>query len=331
MRRVSQPSVSGRVPGTDPRTCPLRPGLCEGDSLGAVRDRSHSALLALVVVTAVWGLTFVQVKDAVALYPLFAFLAVRFAIASLVLAVPAAPAAALARPQRRGRRARARPPARGGLRAPDGRARADDGLERRLHHRALRRLHAAPRAAPLPDARRAASSGSASGWRSSGSRCCPASAPATRSATLLVLAGSAAYSLQIVLMERYAPRYDAIAFTQVEMLAAFGGFAVVAVAAGQVEVPQRLDGLGGAARHGHLRERARPSSSRRGRSGGRPRRGPRSPSRWSPSSPGSSASGSPATGSARSAGRAARVIMAGIVVAEPEAGRTLRRLVPAAR
>ena len=53
-------------------------------------DRSHSALLALVGVTAVWGFTFVQVKDAVAIYPLFAFLAVRFAIASLVLAVPAA-------------------------------------------------------------------------------------------------------------------------------------------------------------------------------------------------------------------------------------------------
>ena len=48
------------------------------------------ALLALVAVTAVWGVTFVQVKDAVALYPLFAFLAVRFAIASLALAAPAA-------------------------------------------------------------------------------------------------------------------------------------------------------------------------------------------------------------------------------------------------
>src|SRR6188508_410438 len=47
-------------------------------------------VVALVAVTAVWGLTFVQVKDAVALYPLFAFLAVRFAIASLTLAVPAA-------------------------------------------------------------------------------------------------------------------------------------------------------------------------------------------------------------------------------------------------
>src|SRR6478672_4566625 len=43
-------------------------------------------LLVLIAVTAVWGVTFVQVKDAVALYPLFAFLAVRFAIASLTLA-----------------------------------------------------------------------------------------------------------------------------------------------------------------------------------------------------------------------------------------------------
>ena len=46
------------------------------------------ALAALLAVTAVWGVTFVQVKDAVALYPLFAFLAIRFAIATLTLAVP---------------------------------------------------------------------------------------------------------------------------------------------------------------------------------------------------------------------------------------------------
>src|SRR5688572_4970112 len=49
------------------------------------------ALFALLLVTAVWGVTFVQVKDAVAIYPLFAFLAVRFAIASATLALPAAP------------------------------------------------------------------------------------------------------------------------------------------------------------------------------------------------------------------------------------------------
>ena len=39
-------------------------------------------LLALIGVTAIWGLTFVQVQDALALYPLFAFLAVRFAIST---------------------------------------------------------------------------------------------------------------------------------------------------------------------------------------------------------------------------------------------------------
>jgi drug/metabolite transporter (DMT)-like permease len=44
------------------------------------------ATAALILVTAVWGITFVQVKDAVELYPLFAFLAVRYAIASLALA-----------------------------------------------------------------------------------------------------------------------------------------------------------------------------------------------------------------------------------------------------
>src|SRR4051812_25062834 len=48
------------------------------------------ALVVLLAVTAVWGVTFVQVKDAVAVYPLFAFLALRFAIASGTLALPGA-------------------------------------------------------------------------------------------------------------------------------------------------------------------------------------------------------------------------------------------------
>ena len=54
---------------------------------------------------------------------------------------------------------------------------------------------------------------------------------------LLVLAGAAVYSLQIVLMERYAPRYDALAFTLVEMVAAFAAARRSRVAAGQLEVP----------------------------------------------------------------------------------------------
>ena len=56
---------------------------------------------------------------------------------------------------------------------------------------------------------------------------------------LALLSGVAAvYSLQIVLMERYAPRYDALAFTLVEMAAAFAGLLVVAIAAGQLGVPR---------------------------------------------------------------------------------------------
>ena len=41
------------------------------------------ALFALIAVTAVWGITFVQVKDAVEIYPVLPFLAIRFGIASL--------------------------------------------------------------------------------------------------------------------------------------------------------------------------------------------------------------------------------------------------------
>ena len=44
------------------------------------------ATAALILVTAVWGITFVQVKDAVELYPLLAFLAIRYVIASAALA-----------------------------------------------------------------------------------------------------------------------------------------------------------------------------------------------------------------------------------------------------
>src|SRR3979411_592197 len=57
---------------------------------GFGENRAVRALLALIFVTAVWGVTFVQVKDAVAIYPVLAFLAIRFAIASATLALPGA-------------------------------------------------------------------------------------------------------------------------------------------------------------------------------------------------------------------------------------------------
>ena len=201
-----------------------------------MRDRSHAALLALVAVTAVWGLTFVQVKDAVALYPLFAFLAVRFAIASLVLAIPAAP-----RLRSLGRSGAVAGVGLGLLLAA-GYALQTAGLERTTVSSAgfitgLYVVFTPLLALLLFRTRIAGVVWLGVGLALVGLALLSGITAGDRIGNLLVLAGSAAYSLQIVLLERYAPRYDAIAFTQAEMLAAFAGFAVVAVALGQVELP----------------------------------------------------------------------------------------------
>src|SRR5438128_2669663 len=76
-----------------------RGGVGEKDASGALIDAAYRScrqrlvipFLALVLVTAIWGVTFVQMKDALELYPLFAFLAVRFLIAVVTLAIPVAP------------------------------------------------------------------------------------------------------------------------------------------------------------------------------------------------------------------------------------------------
>lgn len=194
-------------------------------------------LATLVAVTAVWGVTFVQVKDAVALYPLFAFLAVRFAIASATLAPVAA-----GRIRRLGREG-AVAGASLGLLLAVGYALQTAGLERTTVSAAgfvtglyvvltpvialgLFRLRIGPAAwggVALATAGLALLSGVEAG---------------SASGDGLVLGGAAAFALQIVLMERYAPRFDALAFTLVEMLAGFGGFGVVAIALGGLEVPR---------------------------------------------------------------------------------------------
>jgi len=193
------------------------------------------ALVALIAVTAVWGVTFVQVKDAVALYPLFAFLAVRFAIATGVLAVPA-----LARLRSLGRGG-----AGGGvllgLLLAAGYVLQTAGLERTtvsstgfitgmyvvltpllalILFRARIGL-AAWGGVVLATAGLAMLSGIHAG---------------SVAGDLLVLAAAAVYSLQIVLLERYAPRFDPLAFTFVEMAAAFAGLLVVAVVLGDLHV-----------------------------------------------------------------------------------------------
>jgi drug/metabolite transporter (DMT)-like permease len=194
------------------------------------------ALLVLIAVTAVWGVTFVQVKDAVALYPLFAFLALRFGIASCTLAVPAA-----GRLRGLGRAGTLGAAFAGALLGA-GYVLQTAGLERTsvsstgfitgmyvvltpVLALALFRVRIA-RAAWLGVALATVGLALLSGVHGG-----------SPGGDLLVLAGAAVFSLQIVLMERYAPRYDAFAFTLVEMLAAFAGLLVIAVAAGQLGVP----------------------------------------------------------------------------------------------
>jgi len=193
-------------------------------------------LVALLVVTAIWGVTFVQIKDALELYPLFAFLAVRFAIAVATLAPFAA-----SRVRTLGRDGVVAGASLGALLAV-GYGLQTAGLERTTVSAAgfvtgmyvvltpifglllfRTRVDVAVWAGVgLAVAGLAMLSGVESG---------------SVAGDLLVLAGAASYAVQIVLMERYAPRYDPLAFTICEMAAAFVGFGVVASALGQVELP----------------------------------------------------------------------------------------------
>jgi drug/metabolite transporter (DMT)-like permease len=194
------------------------------------------ALAALLVVTAVWGVTFVQVKDAVAIYPLFAFLAVRFLIASATLALPAA-----GRVRMLGWRGARAGVLLGALLAL-GYALQTAGLERTtvsatgfvtgmyvvltpLLALVLFRIRsglAVWLGVALATAGLAMISGVQGG---------------STAGNLLVLGGAAAYSLQIVLLERYAPRYDALALTFLEMLAALLGLGAVALVRGELSTP----------------------------------------------------------------------------------------------
>jgi drug/metabolite transporter (DMT)-like permease len=195
------------------------------------------ALAALLAVTAVWGVTFVQVKDAVALYPLFAFLAVRFAIATLTLAVPGT---------RRVRSLGWMGLAAGallGLLLAAGYAFQTAGLERTTvsgtgfitgMYVVLTPLIASA----FFRSRIAGVTWAGVAVSTAGLALLSGVHGGSAAGDLLVLAGAAVYSLQIVLMERFAPRYDVIAFTLVEMAAACAGLGVVALARGELGVPR---------------------------------------------------------------------------------------------
>ena len=193
-------------------------------------------LVALVGVTAVWGVTFVQVQDALVLYPLFAFLAVRFAISVLVLA----------------------PFAWGALRELP-----REGYVAGLGVGVLLALAYGLQTAGL-ELTTVASTGFITGlyvvftpliafWLF-GTRVPTAAWIGVAFALVgllllngvpggstvgnaLVLGNAVAQAFQIASMERFAPRYDARALTFLQMTTCFVGFTVIALALGELEVP----------------------------------------------------------------------------------------------
>ena len=194
-------------------------------------------LLALILVTAVWGVTFVQVKDAVDVYPLFAFLAVRYTIASGALGLFGA--------------RRLRSLGRSGVLAGGvlgallgvGIGLQTAGLERTtvsstgfitglyvvltpLFGLVLFRTRVGIEVW-LGVVLAVAGLGMLSGVHAG-----------STGGDALVLASTSAQALQIVMVERYANRFDAIALTLVEMATCCVGFLAIALAVGDLSVPR---------------------------------------------------------------------------------------------
>jgi drug/metabolite transporter (DMT)-like permease len=199
---------------------------------------SFLPLPALVAVTAVWGLTFVQVKDAVALYPLFAFLALRFAIASLALAP-----VALMRVRSLGRRGTGAATFLGLLLAA-GYVLQTAGLERTSVSGAgfvtgMYVVLTPLIALVLFRARIGLAAWGGVAIATVGLAMLSGVHAESASGDLLVLAAAGVFALQIVLMERHAPRYEPFALTFVEMAAVLVSVAIVAAVRGEFVVAPR--------------------------------------------------------------------------------------------
>jgi drug/metabolite transporter (DMT)-like permease len=195
------------------------------------------ALIALIAVTAVWGVTFVQVKDAVELYPLFAFLAVRYAIATGALALAGA--------------GRLRSLGRGGVGAGAVLG-ALLGLGIGLQTAGLERTTVSSTGfitglyvvfTPLLGLALFRTRVGLEVWLGVmlavvGLAMLSGVHVGSTAGDLLVLASAVAQALQILMVERYANRYDAIALTLVEMAACLVGFLAIALAREELSLPR---------------------------------------------------------------------------------------------
>lgn len=194
-------------------------------------------VLALVAVTAIWGYTFVPVQEAVGLYPLFAFLAVRFAISTATLA-PFAWRPLLALP---------RAGVLAGLVAGVFLAAAyglqTAGLERTTVSSTgfITGLYVV--LTPLLALALFRTPVAAAAWVGvalslAGLLLLNGVPGGSAAGNLLVLGNAAAQSLQIASMERFAPRYDPRALTFLQMAVSCAGFTAIAVARGELAVPR---------------------------------------------------------------------------------------------
>jgi drug/metabolite transporter (DMT)-like permease len=193
-------------------------------------------LLALIAVTAVWGVTFVQVKDAVEIYPLFAFLAVRYAIATGVLAAVGA-----RRVRTLGRSGLVAGAVLGGLLGL-GIGLQTAGLERTTVSSTgfITGLYVV--LTPLFGLLLFRTRVGLQVWLGvvlsvGGLAMLSGVHVGSTTGDALVLASTSAQALQIVMVERYANRYDAIALTLVEMATCCVGFLAIALALGDLSVP----------------------------------------------------------------------------------------------
>ncbi len=193
-------------------------------------------MFALVGVTAIWGYTFVPVQEAVAIYPLFAFLAVRFAISTVVLA-PFAWRSLRVLP-RHGLVAGAG----GGVLLATAYGLQTAGLELTTVSSTgfITSLYVV--LTPLLALVLFRTPVAAAAWVGvalavAGLLLLNGVPGGSAVGNALVLGNAVAQSFQIVAMERFAPRYDARALTFLQMAVSCAGFTMIALSRGELAVP----------------------------------------------------------------------------------------------
>jgi len=192
---------------------------------------------ALVAVTAIWGYTFVPVQKAIAVYPLFAFLAVRFAVSTLALAPFAL------RPLRALPRAGVLAGAGAGCLLATAYALQTAGLDRTTVASTgfITGLYVV--LTPLIALALFRTPVAAAVWAGVvlsviGLLLLNGVPGGSAAGNLLVLGNALAQACQIASMERFAPRYDPRALTFLQMAVSCAAFTAIALGRGELSLPR---------------------------------------------------------------------------------------------